>query len=99
MQIAAFLSDLKSLSVCPPQAATDLVSVYKTIGQSKEHEEAENTNEEVAGKKDENLQRAEELVLLHQNVKVKQVESGPDVKLRKARQDVTRILDSLNQKA
>lgn len=98
MQVVAFLSDLKSLSVCPHQAAINLVSVHKTT-QGRDQQPVtdsmdgqDNTEETV----DSDLQRADELVSLHQNVKLKHIESGPDAELLEARQAVTRVLASLN---
>ena len=89
MQVAALFSDLKSLSACPHQAATDLVSAHRSIkGHSKSDEQ-----------ESKDLQRASELMTLHINVKVKHLESGPDQELLSARQTVNSILRSLNNKS
>ena len=101
MQVAALISDLKSLSVCPHQAANDLVSVYKNV-ESRDQDSSKALSRATSdAKKDEDsdsdLQRAEELVSLHQNVKLKHLETGPDAELVKARQAVSRVLESLNQ--
>ena len=88
MQVAAFLSDLKSLSVCPHQAAIDLVSAHRTVsGESKTEQEGRD------------LQRASELMRLHTSVKMKHIDSGPDQELLSARQTVNSILRSLNDKS
>ena len=97
MQIAAFLSDLKSLSVCPHEAALDLVHVHKKIRQSQQLGDVETVKEDLVKAGDKDLQRVEELMVLHQNVKVKYTESGPDPKLKEARQAVARILAALDR--
>lgn len=95
------MSDLKSLSVCPHQAAINLVSVYKTVnGEDRDSSKALSRARSNSGKNedvDNELQRAEELVSLHQNVKLKHLETGPDAELLEAKQAVSRVLESLNQ--
>lgn len=98
MQVVAFLSDLKSLSVCPHQAAINLVSVHKTTQDRDQQPVTDSIDGQGNTEKsvDSDLQRADELVSLHQNVKLKHIESGPDVELLEARQAVSRVLASLN---
>lgn len=98
MQVVAFLSDLKSLSVCPHQAAINLVSVHKTI-QDRDQQlvtDSRDGQDSIEKTVDTDLQRADELVSLHQNVKLKHIESGPDAELSEARRAVSRVLASLN---
>ena len=47
---------------------------------------------------DSDLHRAEELISLHQNVKLKHIQSGPDAELLEARQAVSRVLASLGDR-
>jgi len=97
MQVAAFLSDLKSLSVCPHQAAINLVSVHETIQDNNQSSvDAQKPQENTDNSTDGDLQRAEELVSLHQNVKMKHIVNGPDADLAEARRAVSRVLASLN---
>jgi len=98
MQVVAFLSDLKSLSVCPHQAAINLVSVHKTTQDRDQQPVTDSVSGQDNAEKsvDSDLQRADELVSLHLNVKLKHIESGPDAELLEARQAVSRVLASLN---
>jgi len=98
MHVAAFLSDLKSLSVCPHQAAVDLVSVHRII-QDKDQQPMNALSDSANEKSiDSDLQRAEELTSLHQDVKLKHIERGPDAELLEARQAVSRVLASLGDR-
>lgn len=97
MQVAAFLSDLKSLSVCSYEAAMNLVTVYKA---SNESEAIESTISQDRGQQDiieenDDRRRADELALLHQNVKLKHIRT-PDVELVDAKEGIRRILQDLN---
>jgi len=98
MQVVALLSDLKSLSVCPHQAAINLVSVHKTLQDRDQHSVAGSRDGQDSTEKtvDTDLQRADELVSLHQDVKLKHIENGPDAELLEARRAVSRVLASLN---
>ncbi|KAJ9664388.1 hypothetical protein H2198_000317 [Neophaeococcomyces mojaviensis] len=99
MQVAAFLSDLKSLSVCPHEAAMKLVSVHEEklgktqVGQDESRIDTTNINKG----DDEDLRRANDLVYLHQNVKMKNIEHGFDKELIQAREDIQKVLASLNE--
>lgn len=98
MQIAAFLSDLKSLSACPHDAAITLVSIYK---QTSNTDSTSNNNDNPSQESndpaaDEDTTRATELITLHQNVKLKHLHSGPDFELLQARQDVAKVLAALH---
>lgn len=101
MQVAAFLSDLKSLSVCPHRAAVNLVSVHKDVkSRDRDLSTAQsNENSEAARRQsiDYDLQRADELMSLHQTVKMKHLDSGPDAELLEARRAVGRVLASLDR--
>ncbi len=98
MHVAALLSDLKSLSVCPHQAAINLVSVHSTIrGEGQQPMDAPvDKQTDIKQSIDSDLQRADELVSLHQNVKLKRIQSGPDAELLEARQAVKTILTALS---
>lgn len=91
MQAAALLSDLKSLSVCSHEAAVKLVSVHQSSGELGQISRAT----EKALSDDVDLARTEELVFLHNHVKLQHVKSGLDSNLLRARQDVNKILTSL----
>lgn len=101
MQVAAFLSDLRSLSVCSHESAIGLVQTYKSLdtknsGGSIEPAQGGNSNLQDATKTtDQDLQRADELVSLHQNVKLKHIQTGQDQELLQARQVVQSVLASL----
>lgn len=89
MQVAAFLSDLRSLSVCSHESATGLVQTYRGL--------ESNSTEAVASQRDKDLQRADELVSLHQNVKLKHIQDGQDQELLRGRQAVQAVLASLTR--
>lgn len=103
MQVAAFLSDLRSLSVCSHEAAIGLVQAHQEI----RYEEASNMNTsapQVArdpGKsldlRDADLQRADELVSLHHDVKLRHMQNGQDQELLSARHAVRSVLASLTR--
>lgn len=101
MQVAALLSDLKSLSVCPHQAAINLVSIHKSINDNVPDSSNQSfslaATTDIDGSIDSDLKRAEELVSLHQSVKVRHIQNGPDAELLQARQNVSRVLHSLDR--
>ncbi|KAJ9312555.1 hypothetical protein DTO271D3_7102 [Paecilomyces variotii] len=92
MQVAEILSDLTSLRACGHNEAMVLVTVHKNID-----------NAESRAKPEENqnpdLQRAKDLIDLHYNVKMKHMRGQQpgtvDEGLRKARDDVSRVLREL----
>lgn len=103
MQVTAFLSDLRSLSVCSHEAAIGLVQTYRTrrndagveAGQPNQTKDGDLNGTSKSTDKD--LQRAEELVSLHQNVKLKHIQNGQDRELLQSRQAVQAVLASLNK--
>ncbi|KAK4940100.1 hypothetical protein LTR10_019729 [Elasticomyces elasticus] len=105
MQIAAFLSDLKSLSVCSYDAAIALVKPFNNT--SITSGELSSTNGKVPSASqssssttadlDPDLQRANELVSLHYDVKVKYLQEGPDPELLQARKDVEGVVYALDR--
>jgi len=101
MQTAAFLSDLKTLSVCSPEAAMALVRPPAAADSSNE-EDAERPSQpaDVGSRpvpRQTSLQRAAELVSLHYDVKVRYLQTGPDRELVRAARDVDRVLDALGR--
>ena len=90
MQVAAFLSDLKSLSVCSHEAALDLVSVHKSAAEANTDFKAQSEND------NNDRKRANELALLHRDVKLKH-SRAPDAQLNEAREGVRRILQDLDR--
>lgn len=99
MKAVALLSDLKSLSVCSHESAINLVTTYKTLDNNDE-QKASAVHDEPYGTStvtDEDLRRADELVSLHQNVKLKHIHAGPDQDLLQARQAVQAVLTSLTR--
>jgi len=107
MQIAAFLSDLKSLSICSHEAAIALVKPTATTNGTEIDQvfsppnDASITNTintpSAAGETDFELQRADELVSLRYDVKLKYLETGPDAELEKAAEDVEKVLRDLSR--
>ena len=95
MQVAAFLSDLKSLSVCSHEAAVDVVSVHKSAI-NKAEEPGTGTANSNFNNEDNDRKRADELALLHRNVKLKHVRT-PDADLVEARTGIRRILQDLER--
>lgn len=101
MKVAALLSDLSSLNVCSHESAVNLVKTYKSLDTSvgdkasTVHGKQTNGASEVSTTADEDLRRADELVSLHQNVKLKHIQAGPDRELLQARQIVQAVLTSL----
>ncbi|KIW04131.1 uncharacterized protein PV09_04939 [Verruconis gallopava] len=89
MQVASVLSDLTSLRVCDGAAAQKLVMAYRGAGA---REGAESGAEEA----DPDLQRAKDLVDLHNNVKVKLEEQGLDPELEELRRKVERLVEGLS---
>lgn len=97
MKAVALLSDLKSLSVCSHDSAINLVKTYQSLDASGS-EKASAVHHETYGpstETDEDLRRADELVSLHQNVKLRHIQAGPDQDLLQARQAVQAVLASL----
>ncbi|KAL2428916.1 hypothetical protein ABEF95_003343 [Exophiala dermatitidis] len=104
MQIAAFLSDLKSLSICSHEAAVALV---KPAGsRSVDSKEAACGNPEASPPAasaepeqslDPDLQYANELVSLHYDVKVNYLKRGADPDLIQAAKNVDQVLSALNR--
>ena len=99
MQTASFLSDLKSLSVCPHQAALNLVTVYQRPhpDPAPNSPATESTKSDAKSTSDPDLQRANDLVSLHYAVKVKHQESGLDEDFLQARRDVSRVISWLTE--
>lgn len=99
MHVAAFLSDLKSLSVCSHESALSLVKVYDKIhGDIKDSSAADANHADEKcepAQYDEDLRRADELVSLHQNVKLRHLDTGPDQEWQQARQAVQEISNRL----
>ncbi|KIW26818.1 uncharacterized protein PV07_06622 [Cladophialophora immunda] len=105
MQVAAFLSDLKSLSVCSHEAAIALVKPHViTTGDVTDRAPAksDDTNGQPVqppppeDQHNQDLQRANELVSLHYNVKLKYLETGPDPELVQAGEDVDQVIAALS---
>ncbi|KAJ9612439.1 hypothetical protein H2200_004036 [Cladophialophora chaetospira] len=99
MQIAAFLSDLKSLSICSNEAALALVKP-EPANDSQSPEELQSRqspSSATQAQADEDLRRADELVSLHYDVKLKYVENGPDPELVKAGRDVDEVVAILSR--
>jgi hypothetical protein len=84
MQVAALLSDLKSLSVCSHEAAMALVSAHKAGTESAPRQDQT---------ADSDLVRANELVSLHRAIQ--QRSQRPDFELLQARKDVEGVLKAL----
>ncbi|KAJ9400603.1 hypothetical protein DTO282F9_2488 [Paecilomyces variotii] len=90
MQIAEILSDLTSLRACGHNEAIALVTVHKNI------DNAESSRAKSEENQNPDLQRAKDLIDLHYNVKMKHMRGQQpgmvDEGLRKARDDVSRVL-------
>ncbi|KAK6370012.1 hypothetical protein LTR64_005252 [Lithohypha guttulata] len=71
----------------------DLVSKHKLAGKMGEEAASGSDQSNVS----DDMQRANELLSLHQNVKMKHVEQGFDPELTKARQEIAHILRKLEQ--
>jgi len=100
MQVAALLSDLKSLTVCTHGAALKLVSVHEVLQQDKERTGSSTSAVDTTQSNkdnDEDLERANELCILHQDVKMRHIQHGFDKELVEARENVQKVLASLNQ--
>ncbi|EXJ63530.1 uncharacterized protein A1O5_11291 [Cladophialophora psammophila CBS 110553] len=105
MQVAAFLSDLKSLSVCSHEAAIALVKP-SLITTADDTNQSPAKAEETPGRPlqpstsehhDQDLQRANELVSLYYDVKLKYLETGPDPDLVQAGKHVDQIIAALSR--
>lgn len=98
MQVAAFLSDLKSLSVCSHEAALHLVSVHESAAEANTDSKAQLKDKGQSSSEADNndRKRANELALLHRDVKLKH-SRAPDAQLNEAREGVRRILLDLDR--
>ncbi|KIW75574.1 hypothetical protein Z517_10316 [Fonsecaea pedrosoi CBS 271.37] len=112
MQVAAFLSDLKSLSVCSHEAAIALVKPpTTTTTKTKTTDDgalqtSSTKSDETSGQPaqslpkdqdDKDLHRADELVSLYYDVKVKFTERGPDPDFVQAGREVDQVLAALSR--
>ncbi|OJD24755.1 hypothetical protein ACJ73_03876 [Blastomyces percursus] len=109
MKVAEVLSDLTSLRVCGHAEALALVNVYTTIANQEQHQPEQNqphvgqvpspkTTDSHPTALAEDLRRAKDLVELHNDGMLKQLNTqsgGLHRELRKARQDVDRVLREL----
>ncbi|KEF61811.1 uncharacterized protein A1O9_03381, partial [Exophiala aquamarina CBS 119918] len=105
MQVAAFLSDLKSLSICSHEAAIALVNpdvrfenkedLPALSPAQKSEAKAPSQSGSAPQDDDPDLQRAQELVSLHYAVKVNHLRSGLDPELVEARRRVHEIVAAL----
>ncbi|PGH28751.1 hypothetical protein GX50_08508 [[Emmonsia] crescens] len=103
MKVAEILSDLTSLRVCGHAEALALVNVYKTTSNSEQQKHAgqgpsPTSSDSAPTAQSEDLRRAKDLVELHNDVTLKQLNrqsGGLNEELRKARQDVDRVLREL----
>ncbi|EED12248.1 conserved hypothetical protein [Talaromyces stipitatus ATCC 10500] len=99
MQLAEVLSDLTSLRACGHHEALVLVNVHKATV-AKTSTEEDDTKRDAEQHTD--LSRAKELMELHYGVKVKHMGNAPnyepviDEGLRRAREDVNRVLRELD---
>ncbi|KAJ5116071.1 hypothetical protein N7456_000419 [Penicillium angulare] len=96
MQVAEILSDVTSLRVCGHNEALSLVSVNRSIAGP--NDSATNSGVGQNGsdlKKQEDLQRAKELVKFHYEVKSRHANGEVDDDLKNARQNVDRVLREL----
>lgn len=92
MQVAAFLSDLKTLSVCSHEAAMRLVTKHNSAVEKEVADSHKN-----APSNDADLRQGEELLSLHENVKLKYLENGLDPDFIQAREEVGRILSEIEK--
>ncbi|KAL8850704.1 MAG: hypothetical protein Q9221_004352 [Calogaya cf. arnoldii] len=98
MQIASILSDLTSLRVCDQSAALALVSTRApasdtTTPKTTQPQTSKDTHET---ENDPDMERALDLIELHQGVKMKHVR-GQDEGLMQARKDVDAVLAELER--
>ena len=96
MLVAALLSDLNSLSVCPPSAALALVSVHRTdstTSQSQTQVLSSASTAETSSSPA--IALANDLISLHHEVKLQYAEHGLDEEMLQARRDVQKVLRSL----
>ncbi|KAG9777503.1 hypothetical protein ABEF93_000707 [Exophiala dermatitidis] len=104
MQIAAFLSDLKSLSICSHEAAVSLVKPARSTSVDSKETASDNHEASPPGASaepqqslDPDLQYANELVSLHYDVKVNYLQRGADPDLIQAEKNVEQVLSALNR--
>ncbi|EGC45660.1 conserved hypothetical protein [Histoplasma capsulatum var. duboisii H88] len=107
MKVAEILSDLTSLRACGHAEALALVNVHKTTANSDPQQQSWQQTEQVLSPnigestpttQSEDLRRAKDLVELHNDIKLKQLNrhnGGLNEELQKARRDVDRVLQEL----
>ncbi|KAL9113460.1 MAG: hypothetical protein Q9227_002501 [Pyrenula ochraceoflavens] len=95
MQVAALLSDLKSLAVCPPSAALDLVTSHRRLPRS-HNTPGDHPAKDADADSNADLTRAKDLVDLHYGVKERYREEGVGEELMRAREDVRRVMVGLS---
>ncbi|OJJ48549.1 hypothetical protein ASPZODRAFT_130612 [Penicilliopsis zonata CBS 506.65] len=94
MQVAEILSDLTSLRVCDYSDALALVTANKKVSGGGLLENSTNVKE--PSSRNQELERAKELVDLHYAVKTRHVDGKVDKELSRAREDVSRVLRELS---
>ncbi|EEH48057.1 uncharacterized protein PADG_04141 [Paracoccidioides brasiliensis Pb18] len=100
MRVAEILSDLTSLRVCGHPEALVLVNVHKTLSNSETDHQQHTQHSRNNNAQSEDLRRARDLIELHNDVMLKQLNRpgvGLNEELRKARQDVDRVLRELDR--
>ncbi|PGH15638.1 hypothetical protein AJ79_02231 [Helicocarpus griseus UAMH5409] len=100
MKVAEVLSDLTSLRVCGHAEALALVNVHKNLPTSEQQSTQSPSSSPNAESQSEDLRRAKDLVELHNDVTLKQLNragGGLNEELRKARWDVERVLRELDR--
>ncbi|OAX83282.1 hypothetical protein ACJ72_02355 [Emergomyces africanus] len=106
MKVAEILSDLTSLRACGHDEALDLVTAHKTIPNSEQQQQPRGNvpspvgNDSTSTAESEDLRRAKDLVELHNDITLKQLNSqtgGLNEELRKARRDVDLVLQELGE--
>ncbi|OJD14813.1 hypothetical protein AJ78_04869 [Emergomyces pasteurianus Ep9510] len=105
MKVAEILSDLTSLRACGHAEALALVNVHETIPNSEQQHQQDLGhvpppigNDSTSTAQSEELRRARDLVELHNDITLKQLNSQTgslNEELRKARRDVDRVLQEL----
>ncbi|KIV90898.1 hypothetical protein PV10_05502 [Exophiala mesophila] len=94
MQVAALFSDLKSLTICSHEAALALVT--PRAGQDGVNPSTDPSQFVHKAPADSDLQKAQELVSLHYDIKVGISESGLDPELLESRRRVHQVLADLD---
>ncbi|KAL2219347.1 hypothetical protein M432DRAFT_347157 [Thermoascus aurantiacus ATCC 26904] len=102
MRVAEILSDLTSLRACGHTEALALVNVHKNLPpEISQIEPAREPSVPPSDAQNPDLQRAKDLVELHYGVKVKHMRNhgaAVDEDLRRAREDVNRVLAELGSR-